>query len=438
MNILESDQAASLFELHRDRPSDYPFLLESSLHNQKTGRYSLLLTECADARVCRSVNELPAFLTALGDDWAKARQSAKPTSQEGDNLPFHAGWFVFLAYEVAAGLWPHLDLPVDEELPLAMAVYCGGALVADHARQRIWSLSESGQAHTHLEALAAAPSGLTTPLRVAFEASDGAAYQVAVSRAVDYIMAGDIYQANLSRHWQSRSQHDRHDMLDAYARLRQFNASGFAASVHSEALCLASASPERLFSLVDGRIETRPIAGTRPRGHSQSADQALRTELLGHPKERAEHIMLVDLERNDLGRICAAGTVRVDELLGLESYASVHHIVSNVQGLLRADVDLTQILAAVFPGGTITGCPKLRCMQIIAELESQPRGAYTGAVGYLSNCGRADFNILIRTLVWSRQGMHFNAGAGIVADSVAAAELAETEAKAAGMMRALQ
>jgi anthranilate synthase component 1 len=161
------------------------------------------------------------------------------------------------------------------------------------------------------------------------------------------------------------------------------------------------------------------------------------TELAAHPKERAEHIMLIDLERNDLGRVCEAGTVRVDELMTIESYTHVHHIVSNVSGRLRADVTPIGALRAVFPGGTITGCPKFRCMQIIAELEAAGRGAYTGSLGYLTRSGDLDLNILIRTMTLSGGQLSFRAGAGIVADSDPEAELEETRAKARGLLAAL-
>jgi anthranilate synthase component 1 len=181
---------------------------------------------------------------------------------------------------------------------------------------------------------------------------------------------------------------------------------------------------------------TRPIAGTRPRIGGDD-DAARLRELIGHPKERAEHVMLIDLERNDLGRVCVPGSVVVDELMTLESYAHVHHIVSNVRGTLRANVTPGAVIRAVFPGGTITGCPKVRTMEIIAELERVGRGAYTGALGYLNRGGDLDLNILIRSLTMQGNALRFRAGAGIVADSVAGQELDETRAKARGLLRAL-
>jgi anthranilate synthase component 1 len=204
-----------------------------------------------------------------------------------------------------------------------------------------------------------------------------------------------------------------------------------------------SSSPERLLSIRGGIAATRPIAGTRPRGTSPETDAALVESLLHNDKERAEHVMLIDLERNDLGRVCVGGTVRVDEYMVLETYAHVHHIVSNVSGRLREGLSPMQVIRALFPGGTITGCPKVRCMEIIAELEGTGRGAYTGSIGYVNRDGSCDLNILIRTLTAGGAGaggagpITFRAGAGVVADSIPAQELAETRAKAKGMLRAL-
>jgi anthranilate synthase component 1 len=216
------------------------------------------------------------------------------------------------------------------------------------------------------------------------------------------------------------------------------NPSPFAGYLHFGDYELISSSPERLVSLdLDGWAETRPIAGTRPRSRLPGGDALEIPALVMHPKERAEHIMLVDLERNDLGRLCEPGSVRVDELMSVESYTHVHHIVSNVSGRLRGDVTPVGAVRAVFPGGTITGCPKFRCMQIIAELERVGRGAYTGSLGYLSLDGQLDLNILIRTMTLAGTALEFRAGAGIVADSDPERELEETRAKARGLLRAL-
>src|SRR6185312_5802284 len=214
------------------------------------------------------------------------------------------------------------------------------------------------------------------------------------------------------------------------------NPAPFAALAQWRGGAVLSSSPERLVRVLGPCIDTRPIAGTRPRSRRPGEDARETAALVAHPKERAEHIMLIDLERNDLGRVCEAGTVRVEELMSIESYAHVHHIVSNVTGTLRSDVTSIDALRAVFPGGTITGCPKYRCMEIIAELEGEGRGAYTGALGLLGCDGGMDFNILIRTMTLAGRMIEFRAGAGIVADSDPERELEETRAKARGLLAA--
>jgi anthranilate synthase component 1 len=258
----------------------------------------------------------------------------------------------------------------------------------------------------------------------------------AVVRAKEYIAKGDVYQANLSRQWSAEVDGSL-EASDIYEVLCKSNPGPFAGMARWHDIEIISSSPERLLEVRNGVASTRPIAGTRPRSDDVATDDSLSAELFAHPKERAEHIMLVDLERNDLGRVCEAGTVEVNEMMVLESYAHVHHIVSNVQGQLRNDVTPGQAIAAVFPGGTITGCPKVRCMEIISELEQGPRGAYTGSFGYLNRDGSLDLNILIRTIVKQGNKVTFRAGSGIVADSDPEAELEETRAKAEGMLRAI-
>jgi anthranilate synthase component 1 len=219
--------------------------------------------------------------------------------------------------------------------------------------------------------------------------------------------------------------------------LRAANPSPFAAFLRHGDFAILCSSPERLVQVHGDRVSTRPIAGTRPRGASAAEDEYLVRSLLENEKERAEHIMLIDLERNDLGRVCAPGSVEVDEYMSVESYAHVHHIVSNVGGRLRSGASPIDVIRALFPGGTITGCPKIRTMQVIAELEGCARGAYTGSIGYLNRDGSCDLNILIRTLTARGNALTFRAGAGIVADSIPEQELAETRAKAEGLLRAL-
>lgn len=223
-----------------------------------------------------------------------------------------------------------------------------------------------------------------------------------------------------------------------YGRLRRVNPSPFSALLDLGDLTLISCSPERLVQLQGRRVDSRPIAGTRPRGAHMQEDRRLAEELLTNPKERAEHIMLVDLERNDLGRVCRFGSVRVDEFMVIERYSHVSHIVSNVTGTLRDDVDAFDLVRAVFPGGTITGVPKIRCMNILESLEPVRRGPYTGALGYLSWSGDLDLNIIIRTLVLTGGRGYLQVGAGIVADSDPMKEYDETLHKAQAFFEALR
>jgi len=269
--------------------------------------------------------------------------------------------------------------------------------------------------------------------------TSGETYQSAVERVKAYIAAGDVFQANIARFWKTPFDHEYLPAL--YDRLRRVNPAPFSCFARIESsrglLHILSASPERLFRIsADGWVDTRPIAGTRKRG-AEGQDAALCREMLLSDKERAEHIMLVDLERNDLGRVCTPGSVEVNERMIVERYATVQHIVSNVRGKLAEGKDAVDVFRAMFPGGTITGCPKVRCMEIIHELEGQARGPYTGGIGYVAWDGSADMNILIRSF-WQTDGvLNWAAGAGIVADSDPAFELMETGHKAAGLLLAL-
>lgn len=256
-----------------------------------------------------------------------------------------------------------------------------------------------------------------------------------VRRCLEYIAAGDIYQANLSHRFHVTceafsSLGNLQTDLSVYSRLRALNPSPFSGVLRFDAVRLISSSPERLVRLEGRRADTRPIAGTRPRGRSAFDDQRLIEELHTNEKERAEHVMLVDLERNDLGRVCRFGSVHVDELMTVEQYSHVNHLVSHVAGTLKDYATGFDLLKAMFPGGTITGVPKIRCMKIIEELEPVRRGPYTGSMGYLSWSGDLDFNILIRTLVMRNAGGYIQVGAGIVADSDPTREYEETIHKA--------
>jgi anthranilate synthase component 1 len=435
-----------LLALHRAYPARYPHLLESAAHNEEE-RFDILFAfpgeslVLQDAVLRRDGRELTAgFLSSLDQWWAEQRL---PSQASG--LPFQGGWFLYLGYELAAEVEPGVRFPAaPQRLPTAFATRFPAALVRDHHEQCLWLVAEEGaesalaQLHRDLDSLEDRhPAPPPAPDIDAIEEQAPGQYLAAVQRALRYIYDGDIFQANLSRRWQTRLRSPI-SSADLYARLRSHNPGPFNGLASWGEGAIISSSPERLVRVRDGIADTRPIAGTRPRSSAQDQDQALSAELLGHPKERAEHVMLIDLERNDLGRVCVPGTIEVNELMVLESYAHVHHIVSNVRGRLRPGVRPGEVIRALFPGGTITGCPKVRCMEIIAELEQEGRGPYTGAMGYLNRDGSMDLNILIRTLVRDGDRLSLRAGAGIVADSVAERELEETRAKARGLLLALQ
>ena len=431
-------------------PAIYPGLLESSTHagNQPAaGRFDILpiaTREClrlsTDGQVAGPHAHPAGFLRSLAE-WThtlRTRSAAIP-------LPFTGGWILYLGYELAREVEPRLRLPAGPDGVVALAIRAPAAWIRDRSTGQSWLVAEAGyeallddfEAHVRDSGGGGAlgDGGGLGDLRVHEE--DPRRFLAAVSRSLDYIAAGDIYQANLSRQWRVTSDPPL-DPVSIYARLRAANPSPFAALLCHGDFALMRSSPERLVSMRAGLVSTRPIAGTRPRGVSKDTDAALRASLLSNDKERAEHVMLIDLERNDLGRVCVGGTVRVDEYMVLESYAHVHHIVSNVSGQLREDASPVDVIRALFPGGTITGVPKVRCMEIIGELEGTGRGAYTGSLGYLNRDGSCDLNILIRTLSTQGEAMTFRAGAGIVADSVSEQELAETRAKAKGLLRALE
>jgi anthranilate synthase component 1 len=357
---------------------------------------------------------------------------------DDDELPFHGGWVLLLAYELAGEIEPKLNLRAPAALPVALAVRCPAAAIVDHARDCTILIAEAGHEHL-LDALefdlAATPLIPSLVAPMAWEEDVPQRFLDGVTRIHEHLYAGDIFQVNLSRAWRARYAQPP-TPATLYGVLRKANPAPFAGLLQQPEWAVVSSSPERLVEVRRGVAQTRPIAGTRPRLPGDDELARIR-ELSAHPKERAEHVMLIDLERNDLGRVCVPGTVEVDELMAVESYAHVHHIVSNVRGRLRAEVTPGEVIAATFPGGTITGCPKVRCMEIIAALEDAPRGAYTGALGYLDRNGDLDLNILIRTLTLTGDEVSLRAGAGIVADSVAALELDETRAKARGLLRAL-
>ena len=441
-----------LLDLHRLAPARYPVLLESSASGTAQGRWDLLLA--ADPGGAFALGRDGEVRDAAGQPTGRdflaeldARWGALRLPREEPRWPFRGGWALLLGYELAGEVEPVLSLPpAPGGLPVALALRCPAAVLRDHATGECVALAEADQPHwldrigTDVAAAGTLPALPPWCGPAAIEEDDPARFLAGVRRVLAYLAAGDAFQVNLSRAWRARFE-GRLDPASLFTRLRTHNPAPFAGLFAGPGWAVASASPERLVSVRGEAVETRPIAGTRPRLRGDD-DAARIRDLVGNPKERAEHVMLIDLARNDLGRVCAAGSVEVDELMTVESYAHVHHIVSNVRGRLRPSATPGDVIRAVFPGGTITGCPKVRCMEIIAELEGVGRGAYTGAFGWLNRDGDLDLNILIRSAeledaAAGGTALRFRTGAGIVIDSDPGRELEETRAKARGLLRAL-
>ena len=450
-----------LLALHARHPERYPHLLSSNAQRinpqqssqtpSQSPRFDILFA-CPQQTIHSEQSDFLAQLDAAWQAEAEQFRQARPVNHTDDqalaDLPFTGGWFLYLGYELAQQIEPGLKLPAAEDgLPVAFATRFPAAIIIDAHHDQAYLLCEVAFADclevieadlaTNL-AETAGPSLYRQPYEIGEITEDAEAdYLQQLDKLHRYIVDGDVFQVNLSRRWQTRlSSQVNHASL--YHQLTRSNPGPFNALMTLGEQAVISSSPERLIQLKNGWLETRPIAGTRPRSDDLTADSDLSTELMAHPKERAEHIMLIDLERNDLGRVCEPGSIEVNELMVLESYRHVHHIVSNVRGRPRAGMTPGRLIAAVFPGGTITGCPKVRCMQILAELEQCGRGAYTGSLGYLNHDGSMDLNILIRSISRNGDQLQFRAGGGIVVDSNPHNELNETRAKAKGMLHALQ
>jgi len=442
---VDADPVGLMLAMHERHPDRYPVLLDSSAVGQPLGRFTLLLAGPGerllldrDRRVpgdCRDGREEGGFCERLDAWWRRERSEGPPPP-----WPFAGGWFLFLGYEFAGEVEPSLRLPASPLPLVALAWRMRAALLYDHESGESLVLAEpaaagiASQLRSDLREIGTRAAAVRGEPTITASEDDPEIYLAACRAALAHIAAGDVYQANLARSWRAPMPGGTTPAA-LYERLRTANPGAFSGIAQIDAISILSSSPERLVRVQGRRIDTRPIAGTRPR--RGAADAAMIAELTASLKERAEHVMLIDLERNDLGRLCEPGSVRVDEFMAIESYAHVHHIVSNVCGRLRADVTPGAVIRALFPGGTITGCPKVRCMQLIGDLEGKGRGAYTGAMGYLALDGSLDLNILIRTMTVQDGEVELRAGAGIVADSDPVHELDETRAKARGVLRAL-
>ena len=410
----------SLAATHAAFPHRYPALFESVARHAALGRRSFLFAASGEPLVPRSDESIFTMVDRVA------------SAAHGFGAVF------FIGYEALRDI-ERVDVPdAPPWLPargFVQPVAC--AAVVDHASEMLSFVGDEtsvAQMRSDISHVGVDLDGRPMSVHaLAIEEDPPQQYLRAVRRAKEYIDAGDVFQANLSREWRLRVDPVL-DPTDLYTSLCAANPAPFAALMRFGDAAIVSSSPERLLRGATGVLESRPIAGTRPR--LPADDTAMIRELRANEKEQAEHLMLVDLIRNDLGKVARPGTVVVDDFMSVESYAHVHHLVSNVRCEPCAGTGIGAALAALFPGGTITGCPKVRCMEIIAELEGVGRGAYTGCVGYVGRDGVFDTNILIRTMVWRRSEVRFRAGAGIVADSDPHFELAETRAKAEGMLRA--
>jgi len=436
------------------RLSPWRFLFESVTGGEQVSRYSFL------GAAPRAVYRL--YPDRLEEEDGVGRRAlpgsplealARLTSgihAEPGPLPFTGGFVGYFGYDLARLVERLPDRPPDPfDLPLAQLARFDRIVIFDHAHQRLLAVANEidgqvsrEQADSELDELAVllegagesgaiALGGAGVAPAVAEPVVDGDAYQAAVIKAKEWITTGDIFQTVLARRWCQRADVS---PLALYRALRVINPSPYMVLLEGPEVSLVGASPEMLVRVTGDRLATRPIAGTRPRGADPAEDQRLAEELLADPKERAEHVMLVDLGRNDLGRVARPGSVRVSSFMEIERYSHVMHIVSNVEAELAEGKTGLDALLACFPAGTVSGAPKIRAMEIVDALETEARGPYAGAVGYLSFTGDLDTCITIRTLLVRDGEVSVTAGAGIVADSDPAAEERETESKAAALL----
>ena len=453
--------------------SDYAFLFESVEGGEQVARYSFLGKDpflVLRARDGRAVLEQGGDVAALDETFVAAlrRIMAEYRSPFVPGLPrFTGGAVGFFGYDAAPWfepalqqVWARYEGQQDRRDEAAFMLF-DTVLAFDHVKHRILLIAnarispsddleslyqfanarldflqrELEQAHAQPIAAAAGPNDDPADGPVVTALTSREQFEQSVRTAQEYIARGDIYQVVISQRFEVQQQAD---PFTVYRALRHVNPSPYMYFMRVGGLSIVGSSPEMLVRVEGGQAETHPIAGTRPRGRTHDEDLRLGEELKRDEKERAEHVMLVDLGRNDLGRVCAYGSVRVPQFMTLERYSHVMHLVSRVVGTLSDDADRLDALVSCFPAGTVSGAPKIRAMEIIAELEGRPRGVYAGAVGYLDFAGNLDCCIAIRT-VWMRDGVAYvQAGGGIVADSHPAAEYEESLNKARAVLRALE
>lgn len=399
-------------------------LLESVMRRERLGRYSFL--------ACNPKS-------TIGDFGMIDRILAENQQPHLPGLPpFQGGLAGYISYDFGRRLEPNARVPDFAPICDDIVLHHYDTVIAtDHMQERAWIISTDPAQADHLERLLNRKAAATGSAVIAGFQSNFTreTYESAVAKTIDYILAGDIFQANITQ-CLSAPIPENFDALAFYCRLRETNPATFAAFLDYGDIQIASSSPERLISVENNAVEARPIKGTRRRDADPARDAALIAELAASRKDRAENVMIVDLLRSDLSRVCAPGSVKVPMLCGLETYASVHHLTSVITGELRDGKTTSDLIAAIFPGGSITGAPKIRAMEIVAEIEQAPRGVYCGAIGYLGFNGRSDLNIAIRTAQFSKGVARVQAGGGITARSQAPAEYEESLTKISRILQA--
>ena len=448
---------ARVFDAFADRP--WAVFLDSAGTGGDNGRFDLIAAEPVATLVTRGMQtevrrahadggEL-IFVRSVADDPldllrdALGTRGAPARAPDGTRLPFASGAIGYCGYELGhrlAGL-PVRVAALGDPPDMAFGIY-PWALIADHRARRSYLLMDAtcseGQGRTLAAIFADPPSAqprVAFALRAPWVSNFTVdSYAEAFARVRDYIHAGDCYQLNLAQRFSAPATGD---AWLAYQALRRTSAAPFAAYLHLPELQVLSLSPERFVAVTDEQVRAEPIKGTRPRSTDSTRNKAQRRALQESVKDRAENVMIVDLLRNDLSKVCRPHSVEVPRLCAVESFAAVHHLVSTITGQLRAECDALDVLRACFPGGSITGAPKRRTMQLIAALEPHRRGVYCGAIGYLSRDGGMDLNIAIRTLVYDGRRICGWAGGGIVADSTCAEEYLETFDKVRPLLQTL-
>jgi para-aminobenzoate synthetase component 1 len=433
------------------RHMNWPVILDSANTGCPAGRYDILAADpfitietCADKSVIQYRDGHSHHSEA--DPFAILETLLPPYRQAQTDLPFAGGAIGYFAYDLGRRI-ETLPTRADnvENIPdMAVGIY-DWAVVTDHKLKRCWLASFGLDPRTHdiwsslQTQLLSADADDTSPFQVHGELTsnlDPQQYQQAFDKIKNYITEGDCYQVNLAKRFEIKAEGD---PWYAYQLQRKQNAAPFSAFFSTGNVAVMSSSPERLLQVHQNQVETKPIKGTRPRDLTDPLKDAELADALQHSlKDRAENLMIVDLLRNDLGKVCKPGSIKVPKPFALESFATVHHLVSTITGTLADDETAVSLLRACFPGGSITGAPKLRAMEIIEELEPNRRGVYCGSVGYIGFDGNMDSNITIRTLVFSDQRLRFWAGGGIVADSQAEAEHQEVHDKAAAMFKLIE